>query len=166
MDAPESISGRKEVENGEEGIEIEYSGQYDYMMIQLESEDSLGRDVLYEVVCINLKTGGGSSDSGSSSGGNADGSTKYGYGFELKEVDTDQRIVTVVSEQTGTLKATLATADFGFSTTAATQTIIANEEISFTYPAVGGPFELELFLQFTDASGNVYQRYGGISINN
>ena len=152
---------RVSASSGEEGIEIPYSGKYDYVMIQLAGEDSRGNELLYSVVSVNTDDKTASEDDE-----NTDGATEGGYGFELKKMDPRNRTVTIVSEKSGSVQVSLATVNYGTVFSTNTYTVKADEEVEISYPSTGviGGLELYLFLQFTDDSGNVYQRYGGIEL--
>lgn len=161
MRASASYSGRVKAADGEEGIEIPYSGKYDYVMIQLAGEDSRGNELLYNVVSVDIDDRTTSKDDE-----DTDNATKSGYGFELKDIDPRDRTITVVSDKSGSIQVSLATVNYGTVFSTNTFTVKADEEVEISYPnttAIGG-IELYLFLQFTDENGNVYQRYGGIEL--
>lgn len=163
MRTSSDYSGRVSASDGESGIEIPYSGDYDYVMLQLESENSRGKELLYEVVSVDVASGSISNDDDDD---DDDGATKRGLGFEIKKIDPRDRTVTIISEYDGTIKVSLGTINYGTVFSSNTYTVEADEETKISYPkttAVGG-LDLYLFLQFTDEDGNVYQRSSAIEL--
>lgn len=162
MKTSSDYSGRTSAKNGADNVEIPFSGKYKYVMIQLESEDSRGNEVLYNVLCVNVSDKSSSGDDS----GSSDGATKVGYGFALKDIDPRARTVTILPEYSGTVTVSLGTANYGSVFGTSTYTVTKGEEVEISYPngSMVGKLDLYLYIQLTDTSGNVYQRYGGIQL--
>ncbi len=158
--------GMKTVHDASESTTITVSGDYKYIVLQIEGEDSRGNEYLYETVVVNTKnlthTGDDDYDDDDD-----DTTTASGYGFSVEDLNPTQKTLTIAPNFDGTLIITLANEDY--STVLSSKEYVVHEgtEIDLDYPAGNGTLggmELFLFVQLIDEDGVVHKRYGGIEL--
>lgn len=135
-----------------DSVEIDYSGRYDYVVFQLEGEDSRGRKIQYNVVSVDIddrKTNYEDSDDGyvnSSTGIEVD------YSRFVRE-----RVLTVTAKYDGTIQAYAVMTTGAELPATSSITVTANEEAELTFSNIISSSIDGIRLQFTDSKGNKYQ---------
>ncbi len=160
MDTDYIYRGNTYVKAATDGVQIKVSGKYKYLVLRLESEDANGTKLLYDAMFVNTADGSVSGDS--TGNGNTTGSTFYGYGFSIEDIDPTRKTVIVSSDHTGTIDLILATEDGKTVFSEKSFAVTKGGEIEIDYPAGSGflgGLKLYLFLQLTDEDGRTYERY-------
>jgi len=153
-------------------VSVPYSGLYKYVVMRLESEDALGKKVIYDAIQIDIVKGTASNATNSGNGnsgntGDNSGTTNINFGFDFKDIDPRQYKVTLLPKHNGTITVTLADEKKTLILGKNVWTARKGEELVVTYPrgsaSING-MKLYLFIQFTGADGYKYPEYPGVEL--
>lgn len=119
----DSLGGSIKVTKGQTGIELDVSGKYKYVMLQLV--DTSYKD--YTIVRVEVEKGSSSSE-------NTDITVDDRCGFKIKSYNYNKCELVIIPTYSGKLTVSLGTDEKGFILATNTYDVIAHEPVTVTYP--------------------------------